>query len=231
MKFSQGILDGVPIGIGYFAVSFSFGIAGSQILAWPLVTLVSMTNITSAGQFAGLQIMQAAGTFVEMAIATFFINLRYSLMAISLSQKAAPSFSTWKRLILGMGITDEIYALAVGAPKPVTASYFTGLVAVPYLGWSLGTLCGALAGEILPQFLTNALGVALYGMFIAIVVPKAKKSLPIFLAVVLSVALSCAFRFVPGLDSVSPGFAIILCSIFASLLAAKFFPVRSEVGQ
>lgn len=228
MKFSQGILDGVPIGIGYLAVSFSFGIAGSQILSWPLVTLISMTNITSAGQFAGLQIMRAAGTFAEMAIATFFINLRYSLMAISLSQKTAPSFVTWKRLVLGMGITDEIYALAVSSTKPVTASYFAGLATLPYLGWTLGTFSGALAGEILPPFLTNALGVALYGMFIAIVIPQTKKHFPTALAVLLSIALSCAFRFVPGLDSVSPGFAIILCAVIAAFFAAKFFPIRSE---
>ena len=133
MKFSTGVKDGLPIGFGYFAVSFSFGIAGSKFLAWPLVTLISMTNLTSAGQFAGLQIMaDAAGTFIEMAIATFFINLRYSLMAISLSQKVAPSFGTFKRLLLATGITDEIYALAVSQTEPVTARYFAGLMVLPY---------------------------------------------------------------------------------------------------
>ena len=141
MKFSTGVKDGLPIGLGYFAVSFSFGIAGSKFLAWPLVTLISMTNLTSAGQFAGLQIMaDAAGTFIEMAIATFFINLRYSLMAISLSQKVAPSFGTFKRLLLATGITDEIYALAVSQTEPVTARYFAGLMVLPYIGWSSGTL-------------------------------------------------------------------------------------------
>ena len=133
MKFSNGVKDGLPIGLGYFAVSFSFGIAGSKLLSWPLVTFISMTNLTSAGQFAGLQIMsEAAGTFIEMAIATFFINLRYSLMAISLSQKVAPSFGTFKRLMLATGITDEIYALAVSQSEPVTARYFAGLMVLPY---------------------------------------------------------------------------------------------------
>ena len=133
MTFSNGVKGGLPIGLGYFAVSFSFGIAGSKFLSWPLVTFISMTNLTSAGQFAGLQIMaDAAGTFIEMAIATFFINLRYSLMAISLSQKVAPSFGTGKRLLLATGITDEIYALAVSQTEPVTARYFAGLMVLPY---------------------------------------------------------------------------------------------------
>ncbi|MBP5247673.1 MAG: AzlC family ABC transporter permease [Fibrobacter sp.] len=228
MKFSKGVIDGFPIGIGYFAVSFSFGIAGSKILSWPLVTLISMTNLTSAGQFAGLQIMQATGTLIEMIIATFFINLRYSLMAISLSQKVSPSFGTLQRLFLGMGITDEIYALAIGAKERVNPMYFFGLTVLPYLGWSLGTLCGAIAGEILPGILTNALGVALYGMFIAIVVPQMQKQISTCIAVAISIALSCAFYFVPVLQKVSTGFAIILCAIVASLVCAKFFPIKKE---
>lgn len=230
MKFSKGIFDGAPIGIGYFAVSFSFGIAGSGILAWPLVTLISMTNLTSAGQFAGLQIMQAAGTLLEMAVATFFINLRYSLMAISLSQKVSPSFSPWKRLALSIGITDEIYALAISSKERVTPAYFLGLSTLPYLGWTLGTLCGAIAGNILPGFLTNALGVALYGMFVAIVVPQMKAHKPTCVAVALSVALSCAFYYIPALQGISVGFSIILCAVTASLLCAKFFPIPQASG-
>ena len=133
MKFSEGVKDGLPIGLGYFAVSFSFGIAGSNFLSWPLVTLISMTNLTSAGQFAGLQIMtDAAGTFIEMALATFFINLRYSLMAISLSQKVSPDFGTGKRLLLATGITDEIFAVAM-SQKSVTPIYFLGLMTLPYI--------------------------------------------------------------------------------------------------
>ena len=187
-----------------------------------------MTNLTSAGQFAGLQIMQVAGTLIEMIIATFFINLRYSLMAISLSQKVSPNFGTWQRLFLSIGITDEIYALAIGAKERVTPMYFFGLTVLPYLGWSLGTLCGAIAGEILPAILTNALGVALYGMFVAIVVPQMKKHMPTCIAVAIAVALSCAFYFVPALQSVSTGFAIIICAITASLICAKFFPIKKE---
>ena len=229
MKFFKGVQDGLPIGLGYFAVSFSFGIAGSKLLSWPLVTFISMTNLTSAGQFAGLQIMaDAAGTFIEMAIATFFINLRYSLMAISLSQKVAPSFGTGKRLLLATGITDEIYALAVSQAEPVTARYFAGLMVLPYIGWSSGTLCGAVCGEILPAVVTNALGVALYGMFVAIVVPQMKAHRPTLIAVLIAIACSCAFRYVPALSGVTVGFAIIICALVASLIGAALFPVKDD---
>ena len=232
MKFSNGVKDGLPIGLGYFAVSFSFGIAGSKLLSWPLVTLISMTNLTSAGQFAGLQIMaDAAGTFIEMAIASFFINLRYSLMAISLSQKVAPSFGVGKRLLLATGITDEIYALAMSQNGPVTARYFVGLMVLPYIGWSSGTLCGAICGEILPSIVTNALGVALYGMFVAIVVPQMKAHLPTLVAVLIAIACSLAFKYVPVLQGVSYGFSIIICAVVASLFGAMFFPVKESVDE
>jgi predicted branched-subunit amino acid permease len=226
VTFKQGLQDGIAIGLGYFAVSFSFGIAGSNFLSWPFVTFISMTNLTSAGQFAGLQIMHAAGTFFEMAIATFFINLRYSLMAISLSQKVSPEFGTMQRLLLSTGITDEIYAVAMSQEGKVPPRYFFGLMIAPYIGWSTGTLVGAYAGEILPQVLTGALGVALYGMFIAIVVPQMKASRANTIAVAIAVACSLAFHYIPVLRSVSVGFAIILCAITASLVAAIAFPVK-----
>lgn len=226
MTFKKGLQDGIAIGLGYFAVSFSFGIAGSNFLSWPFVTFISMTNLTSAGQFAGLQIMHAAGTFFEMALATFFINLRYSLMAISLSQKVSPEFGTLQRLLLSTGITDEIYAVAMSQEGKVPPRYFLGLMIAPYIGWSTGTLVGAYAGEILPQVLTSALGVALYGMFIAIVVPQMKASRANTIAVAIAVACSLAFHYVPALRGVSVGFAIILCAIAASLIAAIAFPVK-----
>lgn len=229
MKFKDGVKDGLPIGVGYFAVSFSFGIAGVKFLSWPLVTLISATNLTSAGQFAGLQIMaSAAGTFIEMAIATFFINLRYSLMAISLSQHVDSRFGTLKRLALGMGITDEIYAVAMSKEQKVNALYFLGLCVLPYIGWSLGTFAGAFSGGVLPAIVTNALGVALYGMFVAIVVPPAKKDRPVLIAVAIAILLSLAFHYLPVLNEVSFGFAIIICAVVASLVCAWFFPVKED---
>ena len=232
MTFSDGVKGGLPIGLGYFAVSFSFGIAGSKLLSWPLVTFISMTNLTSAGQFAGLQIMaDAAGTFIEMAIATFFINLRYSLMAISLSQKVAPSFGTGKRLLLATGITDEIYALAVSQTEPVTARYFAGLMVLPYIGWSSGTLCGAICGEILPSIVTNALGVALYGMFVAIVVPPAKENKYVLLAAGIAALISIAFAYLPFLNGVSSGIAVSIAAIVAAAIAAIVHPLPDENEQ
>ena len=229
MKFSKGVKDGLPIGIGYFAVSFAFGInAGTLLHSWVLATLISMTNLTSAGQFAGLNIMASAtGTLIEMAVASLFINLRYSLMAISLSlsQKVAPSFGTFKRILLSTGITDEIYALAMSQREKVTAKYFLGLMVLPYLGWSGGTLTGAVCGQILPDMVVNALGVALYGMFIAIVVPAMKSHRPTLVAVLIAVALSFAFKFVPVLSDVGAGFAIIICAVVASLVCAALFSI------
>lgn len=231
MTFSKGVKDGLPIGIGYFAVSFAFGInAGAALNSWLLATFISMTNLTSAGQFAGLQIMSSAtGTLIELAIASFFINLRYSLMAISLSQKVSPSFTTTKRLLLATGITDEIYAVSMSQKEKVNPIYFLGLMTLPYIGWSGGTLTGAVCGQILPTMVVNALGVALYGMFVAIVVPPMKSSRPTLIAVLIAVALSFAFYFVPLLkENVSSGFAIIICAVVASLVCARLFPLPAD---
>lgn len=229
MNFKKGLEDGTPIGIGYFAVSFSFGIAGSKLLSWPLITLISMTNLTSAGQFAGLQIMgEVTGTLLEMAIATFFINLRYSLMAISLSQKVSPSFGIGKRLLLASGITDEIYAVAMSQKEKVSPVYFLGLMVLPYLGWTSGTLVGGVSGEILPPFLTDALSVALYGMFIAIVVPQMKAHKPTTIAVLIAIAISLLLNYAPYLKNISIGFSIILSAVIASFVAALLFPIQEK---
>lgn len=230
MKFSKGVKDGLPIVVGYFAVSFAFGInAGAALNSWLLATFISMTNLTSAGQFAGMKIMSSAtGTLLELAIASFFINLRYSLMAISLSQKVTPGFNTAKRLLLATGITDEIYAVSMSQAERVNPLYFLGLMTLPYLGWSGGTLTGAVCGQILPDMVVNALGVALYGMFIAIVVPPMKSHRPTFIAVLIAIALSFAFFYVPVLNTVSSGFAIIICAVVASLICAAFFPVNDS---
>jgi predicted branched-subunit amino acid permease len=231
MNWTKGVKDGIPIGIGYFAVSFSFGIAGSHILSWPLVTLISMFNLTSAGQFAGLKIIESLGTIFEMAVATFFINLRYSLMAISLSQKVDSSFGIVKRLLLSTGITDEIYAVAMAQKSRVSASYFFGLMCFPYLGWSLGTFVGAFSGSILPVEVSQALGVALYAMFVAIVVPEMKKQRSVFIVVILSIICSLLFYYAPVLNQTSVGFSIILSAMIASAIGAILFPVEENIRE
>ena len=227
MNFKQGIRDGIPIGLGYAAVSFAFGIlAVDKDLTVSEAVLISLTNLTSAGQFAGLTIIAELGTLVEMALSQFIINLRYMLMAISLSQKVDDDFKGIWRWILGFAITDEIFAVAIQNPGKIKRNYFMGLNIIPIIGWTLGTLGGALLGNILPAIITNALGVALYGMFIAVVVPKARDDSHVFVAVCIAVAISVALKYIPVFADLSGGFAIIICTVVASLIAAVLFPVE-----
>ena len=161
-----------------------------------------------------------------MALSQFIINLRYMLMAISLSQKVDDDFKGIWRWILGFAITDEIFAVAIQNPGKIKRNYFMGLTIIPIIGWTLGTLGGALLGNILPAIITNALGVALYGMFIAVVVPKARDDSHVFVAVCIAVAISVALKYIPVFANLSGGFAIIICTVVASLIAAVLFPVE-----
>lgn len=224
--FRKGFFNGIPIGLGYLSVSVTFGImaVNSGFDIWQAV-LISMTNVTSAGQFAGITVMTTAGSFVEMALTQFVINLRYALMSISLSQKVDQSFSFPKRLFFGAFHTDEIFAVSISQKGKIGTKYFLGLIIAPYIGWSLGTFLGALLGAILPAFLSNALSVALYGMFIAIVVPEMKKSGKMTIVVLFAIALKIAMTYTPFLKDISEGFAIIICALTASVLGALIFPV------
>lgn len=228
-RFRKGIIDGIPIGLGYLSVSFTFGImAVSYGLSWWQALLISMTNLTSAGQFAGLSIMFSAGTYFEMAITQIVINLRYSLMSISLSQKVDDKFTRAYRWLLGDGNTDEIFAVSMSQIGTVSKGYFAGLIVIPYIGWSMGTLLGALCGEILPEMVSNALGIAIYGMFIAILVPNMRKKNSVLIVVIIAVILSCCFNFIPLLKKVSVGFAIIICAVAAAAVGALVFPEDEE---
>ena len=228
-SFRKGFTDGLPIGLGYLAVSFSFGIlaVGGGLNVWQ-ATLISMTNVTSAGQFAGLNIMIAGGSLVEMIISQIIINLRYSLMSISLSQHIDDSMKLPQKLFFGEFHTDEIFAVGMGRPEKLSSKYFLGVIIAPYIGWSLGTLLGAVCGEILPAMIVNALGVALYGMFIAIIVPPMKHSWKITIVVAIAIALSLCFAYIPVLKNVSSGFAVIICAVAASLFGAIVFPINEE---
>ena len=218
--FKRGLLDGIPIGLGYFAVSISIGIAAvGSGLSVITALLISMTNLTSAGQAAGITLIAAGGSFIEMALVQFVINLRYSLMGISLSQRLDESFTTGKRLFLGTFITDENFAVASGQ-ESLNVRYMYGLIIVPYLGWAAGTLLGASAGTVLPASVTTALGLALYGMFIAIVVPAMKKSRGVVLAVLLAAAISTLLKLLPIFSGISYGFAVIIASVAAAAVSA-----------
>lgn len=225
-SFLKGIKDGLPICFGYLSVSFAFGIfAISNGLGIFEALLISMTNVTSAGQLAAVPIIVSGGTLLELAMAQLVINLRYALMSVSLSQKLGPSVRLFDRFVVSFVNTDEVFAVASSQPCPVGKKYLYGLIITPFLGWSLGTLAGACAGDILPGAITSALGVAIYAMFIAIVIPQTKNKETAG-CVLLAVALSCAFSFIPFLQNVQSGFVIIICAAVSSAIFACIAPVK-----
>ncbi len=228
MDFVKGLKDGIPISLGYLAVSMGFGIMAFSNGLSPLeAAAISATNLTSAGQAAGVGIIAAGGSLIEMVLTQIVINLRYSLMAISLSQKLDEGkFNTLHRLIAAFGITDEIFAVSYSREEKVTPIYMYGLIAISFVGWVLGTWIGAAAGQILPQAVTNAMGIALYGMFLAIVIPPARKSKGVLVAALMAAALSIVFFYL--VKVISSGFSVIICSVIAAVIAAVLFPVPEE---
>ena len=224
--FREGLKDGLPICLGYLAVSFAFGIqAVSTGLSVFQSTLISLTNLTSAGQFAGLGIIAASGSFLEMAGVQFIINLRYMLMSAAISQKLSPEVSTLKRLGIAFGMTDEVFGISAARPGMLEPAYSAGAILIAMFGWTLGTFLGAYSGEILPAGLISALGVALYGMFIAIVIPTARDDKNIMITALAAVILSSIFTFAPVLKTISSGFRIIIVTVVAAGVAAVLFPV------
>ena len=231
-RYFDGLRDGLPIGLGYLSVSFGFGItAVGEGLRVVEALLISMTNMTSAGQVAGVTVMMAAGTILEMILTQLVINARYSLMGISLTQKLDSHSTTPRRLLMSFGITDEIFALAVSKPYPIGPSYFYGLMTAPYLGWTGGTLFGALAGQILPEDLRLAFGIMIFSMFIAIILPPMREERGVLLTVLLAAGLSCTVAFVPALDFISEGFSIILCAILAAAVMAACKPIPEDAPE
>ncbi len=229
MDFKKGIRDGIPIALGYFSVSIAFGLMAAEAgCTWFEAMLISLTNLTSAGQFAGVTVIAGMGTYFEMILTQLVINSRYALMGISLSQKVDGRFRGVWRLLLGYAITDEIFAVAIGQEGELSRGYYAGLMSIPVIGWTSGTVVGAVLGNIMPLIITNALGVALYGMFIAVVVPKARENVHVLAAVAAAVAISAALYYIPVFDGISSGFAIIICAVAASALAALLFPVKEE---
>ncbi len=231
-SFKAGFWDGIPIGLGYISVSFAFGLfaVASGLTVWQTV-LISMLNLTSAGQLAGVPIIAGGGSVFELALTQLVINLRYSLMSVSLSQKLGESVRIRDRFWISFANTDEVFAVSSGRGEMLGRMYFVGLVIPPYLGWTLGTLFGAIAGNILPALVTGALTIAIYAMLIAIVVPAMKKSLATALAAFLSIALSAAFYYAPVLNKIPSGFTIVICAVAVSALFALIAPVKDEEDE
>ena len=225
--FLKGISDGIPICLGYLSVSFAFGIfsveSGLSILE---ALLISMTNVTSAGQLAAVPIIVGGGTITELALSQLVINLRYALMSVSLSQKLHTNVRLIDRFLISFVNTDEVFAVSSSNNGLVKRNYMYGLILTPYIGWSLGTLLGAVAGNILPSVVISSLGIAIYAMFVAIVVPESHENINTALCVLVAVVLSCIFNFVPQFKGIPAGFVIIICGISASALFAAIRPIE-----
>lgn len=228
-EYGIGVRQGWPVGLGYFSVSFGFGaMAAAQGISALDAALISVTNVTSAGQFAGLTLIVAGAALLEMVITMLVINSRYALMSLALSQRMGQRIGFLPRLLIAFINTDEIFALAMARKEPLTVPFLLGLGLLPVIGWTGGTLLGALAGSVLPVSIRAALGVMLYGMFIAIVVPPAKKEKEILAAVVLALGCSSLFAWLPGLKNVSAGISIVICTVAAAALCALWFPIAEE---
>ena len=231
-EYRTGVRTGLPVGMGYFSVSFGFGaMAASQGIRALDAALISVTNLTSAGQFAGLTLIVAAATLWEMILTQLVINSRYALMSLALSQRMGQKIGVLPRLLIAFFNTDENFALAMAREQALTVPFMLGLGTLPIIGWTGGTLLGALAGSVLPMDIRAALGVMLYGMFIAIVVPPAKQEKPVLVTVVLALVCSCLFSWLPQLKGVSAGISIVICTVAAAAVCAALFPIPDEEVQ
>ena len=231
-EYSLGVRRGMPVGVGYLSVSFGFGtLAASQGIRVLDAFLISATNVTSAGQFAGLTLMLAGAGLWEVILTQLIINSRYALMSLALSQRMGEKIGLIPRLLAAFMNTDEIFALAMSRKEPLTVPYLLGLGLLPFLGWTAGTVLGALAGSVLPEAIRTALGVMLYGMFIAIVIPPAKKERPVLVAVLIALVCSCLLDWVPVFEKVSAGISIVICTVLAAGICAALFPISEEEAE
>lgn len=224
-----GMRDGMPICLGYIAVSFTFGLAARASGLTPLQALaMSVTNLTSAGQFAALGIIAAGGPYLELAAAQLIINLRYCLMSCALAQKLPAGTRFAHRFFMAYGVTDEIFGVGVACEGPLSPWYMYGAISVAMPGWALGTLIGVVCGSVLPARMLSALGVALYGMFLAIILPPARKNRVLAGLVALSMLASLAASKAPLLSRLSGGGRIILLTLILGGLAAWLFPLPDQ---
>lgn len=228
-SFKKGLRDGLPICFGYLSVSFAFGIfaVGSGLSVLEAI-LISMFNLTSAGQLAAVPIIATGGGFLELISTQLIINLRYALMSVSLSQKMDRSVRVRDRLIVSFANTDEVFAVASANVGEVGRRYMYGLIITPFLGWTLGTALGALAGNVLPRSVVSALGIAIYAMFVAIVVPVVRVNVGVALCALLAIAISTLFYYLPALSEVPSGFVIIIAAVVSAALFAALRPVEDK---
>lgn len=228
-NLKRGLVDGIPIALGYFAVAFTLGIEGKNAgLEWFQTTLMSAINYTSAGEAAAISIMKTGGSYVELVVSTLIINLRYLLMSAALTSRLSPKTTNGERLLMGMGITDEIFGISIAQRYPLSAFYIFGAMLIACPGWALGTAFGGIMGQILPSVVSSSLSIALYAMFIAIIIPPAKENKVVAVLVIISMVLSYLFTKISFLSHISIGMKVIILTILLSSLAAILFPVEEE---
>ena len=224
-EFMEGVRGGIPIALGYLPVSFTFGlIAVSGGLPVWVACLISLTNLTSAGQFAGTSLIFAGAGYMEIAMTTLVINLRYMLMSLSLSQKLDKTVTLLDRLIFGFVVTDETFVVGSLREGKLRRPFLFGLILLPILGWNAGTILGACVSSVLPAALQNAFGIALYGMFIALIVPTARDSRNVLIIIIMAVSMNCVLTYLPMFAWISSGVRIIVSTVFGAGLGAVLFP-------
>ena len=227
--FLKGLRDGIPISLGYMAVAFTLGIAAKNAGFTPFqAALTSLTNNASAGQFAGFTLAAAGASYLELAVMELVVNARYLLMSCSLSQKLSADTSILHRLLVSAGVTDEIFGVSMSAPGKLNPFYTMGLLAIASPGWTAGTYLGVLMGNLLPVNVVRALSVGLYGMFLAVIVPPARRSRVLAGVILISMAASFAFTRLPWISEVSAGTRTILLTVLIAGGAAVLFPVKEE---
>lgn len=228
-EFIKGVNQGFPITLGYIPVAFTFGLmaVNGGIPVW-MAILISLTNLTSAGQFVGTGLIIADASLFEITLATFIINIRYMLMSLSLSQKITSGMPLFKRCIMAFGITDEIFTVASLEKQEITFAYMMGLTICPYCGWALGTALGAMITSFLTKALQSSMGIALYAMFIALIIPSAKKSKAALIVVITAVIMSSVLKLLPFMKTVSGGWSIIITTITAAAIGAVLFPREDD---
>ena len=221
----EGLKDGFPIALGYFAVAFSLGILDRKANFTPLQGFVnSFLNHASAGEYAVYTVVAAAAGYVEMAIMTLVVNARYLLMSTALSQKFNEKTSMFHRILVGFGVTDELFAITIKRPGYIEPLYNYGAFAIASIGWSMGTACGIVAGELMPARLVSALSVALYGMFLACIMPEARKHRIVAVLILISFVLSYIASRLSVFADISSGTKTIILTVVIASVAAIAFP-------
>lgn len=230
--FLKGMRDGIPIGMGYFAVAFTLGIAAKKAgMTAVQAALMSLLMHASAGQFAAIGMITAGAGYVEIAVTELVVNLRYLLMSGALSQKIRRDRPYFHRFLVAYDVTDEIFGLSMTVPGRLDPFYTYGVMSVASPGWVIGTFLGAVMGAVMPARILSAMNVALYGMFLAVVIPAAKKSRIIAGVVAVSMAAGTLFAAIPGISGISAGFRIIILTILVAGGAAILFPVAKETEE